>query len=40
MGILSDGITGPVTGKTGAVATYMRFGQTLPAEKATPAKTR
>ncbi len=40
MGILSDGITGPITGKTGPVVSYMRFGQNITRSKGNTRKNR
>ena len=40
MGVLSKGINGPVTGTTGAVVTYMRFGQNITRSKGSTRKNR
>ena len=40
MGILLDGINGPVTGTTGAVVSYIRFGQNITRSKGSTSKNR
>ena len=40
MGVLSEGINGPVTGTTGAVVSYMRFGQNITRSKGSTRKNR
>lgn len=40
MGILSNGIIGEVTGKTGPVVTYMRFGQNITRSKGSTRKNK
>ncbi len=40
MGVLSEGINGPVRGKTGTVVSYMRFGQNITRSKGSTRKNR